>query len=126
MFGKKKVIIETYKGSQAKARELFLKDAKKKAKKGYVPASESWEQGSYGLGEFLVALLLCIVVIGILIFIYMLLVKPPGTLTVTFEYKGVKAIADSKEKDCPMCAEKIKVAALVCRFCGHKFEGEAQ
>ena len=26
-----------------------------------------------------------------------------------------------EEKVCPQCAETVKAAALVCRFCGHKF-----
>ncbi|HEU4868552.1 MAG TPA: zinc ribbon domain-containing protein [Actinomycetota bacterium] len=26
-------------------------------------------------------------------------------------------------KACPMCAEEVKAAAKICRFCGHKFEG---
>ena len=29
--------------------------------------------------------------------------------------------ATVEEKVCPRCAEKVKAAALVCRFCGHKF-----
>lgn len=30
------------------------------------------------------------------------------------------AVAPSKA--CPMCAEDVKAAAKICRFCGHKFE----
>lgn len=29
----------------------------------------------------------------------------------------------SAVKVCPRCAETVKRAALVCRFCGHRFEG---
>jgi hypothetical protein len=28
------------------------------------------------------------------------------------------------EKDCPRCAETVKEAALVCRYCGHDFSSE--
>jgi Uncharacterised protein family UPF0547 len=30
-----------------------------------------------------------------------------------------------KTKTCPMCAETVKAAAVVCRFCGHDFSGAA-
>ena len=33
-------------------------------------------------------------------------------------------LESAEEKTCPMCAERIKVRALVCHFCGHKFEPE--
>jgi hypothetical protein len=42
---------------------------------------------------------------------------PDRTLTVTYELRATPDL----EKACPMCAERIKEAALVCRFCGHKF-----
>jgi hypothetical protein len=50
----------------------------------------------------------------------MLIVKPDGTLTVTYE----RRTASFEEKTCPMCAERIKAAALVCHFCGHKFSSD--
>jgi hypothetical protein len=28
-------------------------------------------------------------------------------------------------KTCPQCAETVKLEAKVCRFCGHRFEGDA-
>ncbi|MCV2361435.1 zinc ribbon domain-containing protein [Paucibacter sp. TC2R-5] len=116
MFEKKKHIVEEYRGNEAQARKLFLKDAEKQAAKGYYPTSENFTQGTYGCGSFIFALLLCFVIVGIFIFIYMILVKPPGTLTVTYEFREV-----AQEKQCPQCAETVKAAATVCRFCSYEF-----
>ena len=122
---KKKVIVKTYKGSQARATELFQADAAKMSAQGYVPTSQSWAAGTYGCGSFLIALLLCFLIIGFLVFIYMLLVKPEGTLSVTYELRvdtvAQKVLTVSEEKTCPKCAEQVKVAAQICRFCGHNF-----
>jgi hypothetical protein len=117
------VIIKTYKGTQAQATAAFQADSAKMAAQGYYPTSQTWAPGSYGCGAFLLALLLCFVLIGIVVFIYMLIVKPDGTLTVTYELRSViSARATSvEEKTCPKCAEQVKAAALVCRFCGHNF-----
>jgi hypothetical protein len=121
----KAVIIETYKGSQKSAMVAFQADAAKKATLGYFPTSQSWAPGSYGCGSFILALLLCFILIGIVVFIYMLIVKPDGVLSVTYELREapVKNITDvaSYDKTCPKCAEYVKAAALVCRYCGHNF-----
>jgi Short C-terminal domain len=45
---------------------------------------QSWAPGSYGCGAFLLALLLAFVLIGVFIFLYMLFVKPDGTLSVIY------------------------------------------
>jgi len=79
-------IVRTYRGAQqADTTAAFQADAAELAKHGYAPTTQSWAQGQWGCGAFLVALVLCIVLIGIFIFIYMLVVKPDGTLTVTYE-----------------------------------------
>jgi len=82
------VIVRTYKGSQQSAAAAFQKDAQLLAAQGYYPVSQNWAAGSWGCGAFLVALLLAIVLIGILIFVYLIVVKPAGTLTVTYEYRA--------------------------------------
>jgi hypothetical protein len=84
----KQIIVRTYKGSQAGAAQAFQKDAQRLAAQGYYPVSQNWAQGSWGCGAFIVAALLCVILIGLIVFIYLLIVKPAGTLTVTYEYRG--------------------------------------
>ena len=91
MFGSKKNIVEEYTARRASdALGLFKEDAKKKAKEGYVPESWNWEEGRWGTGHFVFAFLLCFVLVGIPVIVYMLIVNPHGTLTVTYVHKGVK------------------------------------
>lgn len=88
MAGPARTLIRTYRGHQQKdAIASFQRDAEQLAQSGYVPTSQSWAPGQWGCGAFLVALLLFLILIGILVFIYMLLVKPDGTLTVTYQYQ---------------------------------------
>lgn len=113
------VLVKTYKGTQAGAAALFQADAAKLANQGYFPASQAWAPGSYGCGAFLLALLLCLVIVGVLIFIYMLLVKPAGTLTVTYELRQDAPTPDTHVR-CPDCAELVKKEARICKHCGCK------
>jgi hypothetical protein len=82
-----RTLVRQYHGGVQEANGLFRYDAARLAEQGYVPISQDYVQGSYGCGAFLVALLLCIILVGILIFIFMLIVKPAGTLTVTYAYQ---------------------------------------
>jgi hypothetical protein len=118
------VIIKTYRGSQEQATAAFQADSVEMAAQGYYPTSQTWAPGSYSCGAFLLALLLCFILIGIVVFIYMLIVKPDGTLTVTYELRSfsTERTALVEEKTCPKCAEQVKAAALICRFCGHNFD----
>lgn len=122
-----KILVRNYKGSETRATEFYKRDSKLMSKKGYYPTSQNWVPGSYGCGMFLIALILCFFIVGILVFIYMLLVKPDGTLSVTYELKDFKNIeSDSvskiqEEKECPSCAEFVKIKAKKCRFCGNEF-----
>jgi hypothetical protein len=124
-----KVVVKTYRGSQSEVTAAFQVDATKMASQGYFPISQTWAPGTWGCGAFVLALLLCFLLIGVLIFIFMLVVKPAGgTLTVTYELRELAgpapAVASSEppaEKTCPSCAEQVKAAAKVCRFCQHNF-----
>lgn len=113
---RKQVITKSYIGKQDKANSLFQADSVKMAENNYYPKTQNWSQGQYGCGAFLIALALCFVLIGILIFIYMIIVKPDGTLSVTYELKET-----SDTKTCIKCAETIKAAAVVCRFCNFEY-----
>lgn len=113
-----KTVVKTYHGDHDGAQRAYRKDAPKMAEQGYFPITQSWAEGSHGCGSFLFALVLCVVLVGILIFFYMLIVKPPGTLTVTYELREESLV---EEKTCPRCAEKVKAAAKACRFCNHEF-----
>jgi hypothetical protein len=78
-------IIRTYRGAQqGDTITAFQGDAAELARYGYSPTTQSWAQGQWGAGAWIVALLLCIVVIGLPVFVFMLIVKPDGSLTVTY------------------------------------------
>lgn len=124
---KQKVIIKSYSGDERQATASFKNEARKLAKQGYYPTSQNYVVGSYGCGSFLIAAILCFIIIGIFVFIYMLVVKPDGVLNVTYELKedtqtSTKNTLTSDSKQCPMCAEDVKLAAKICRYCSHKFD----
>jgi hypothetical protein len=82
-----RVIVRTYKGSQDSAAQKFQRDAAGLAIQGYFPVTQSYAPGSWGCGAFAAATLLSLLLVGLFVFLYMLLVKPPGTLTVTYELR---------------------------------------
>ncbi len=83
------VLVLVYRGmQQADTTAAFSADADLLAQAGYRPTSQSWAQGQWGAWTFLLATVLLFVLIGILVFLYLLIVKPEGTLTVTCELVG--------------------------------------
>ena len=81
-------VIKDYNGTKKDAYSLFVDDCKKMNQEGYYSVNKVWIDGTYGLGSFLFALFLCFFLIGFLVFIYMIIVKPKGILKVTYELKN--------------------------------------
>jgi len=83
-------IVRVYRGrQQADAVAEFQDDADELSRDGYVPVSQSWAQGQWGPGAFLAGLALILAFgIGLIVLAYLLIVKPAGTLTVSYERRA--------------------------------------
>lgn len=79
------LVVRSYHGSQAHAAALMQNEALLMAQHGYRVVAQSYAPGQWGAVAFLVALVLCLALVGFLIFAYLLIVKPAGTLTVTYQ-----------------------------------------
>jgi len=80
-------MVHTYHGQQDEVLAEFERDVVVLAANGYRPISQNWIAGQRGGGSFVVAVLLCFVLIGFLVLIYYWMVKPPGSLTVIYELR---------------------------------------
>ena len=141
------IVVFTYRGKQqSDTTEAFRSDAARLATKGYFPTTQNWSEGQYGCGDFILALLLCFLLVGFLVFIYMLIVKPDGTLTVTYTLQTnapphvptvsgaptpgssvlntnpLATSSSSPKKTCPDCGEEVQEIARICRFCRYEFK----
>ena len=64
---------------------LAAEDAPAMAAKGYVPVGQQYVEGSWSSAAWIIAIILIFFVLGILVLLYMILAKPQGTLTVTYQ-----------------------------------------
>lgn len=111
--------VKVYTGTMSVATNRFQNAKSKNLELGYIATEQNYEEGSRGGGIFIIGLfLLPVFGIGLFVWIYALLVKPEGRLIVTYE--KIKS-SDIDTKECPKCAEIIKLKAKVCRFCDYKF-----
>lgn len=86
------VLVRTYKGKQSTAIIAFQNDAAALEHEGFEPTHQMWEDGKYGCGPFMLALFLSFFFIGIPILFYLIIVKPAGTLTVTYKRVGKQSV----------------------------------
>jgi len=84
-----------------------------------IVAAAASGRGHSGLGWFLLSLL-----ISPLLALIAVLVIPNRAAAEAERRKEEAELADTKP--CPRCAERVKKAAAVCRFCGHEFEPEPE
>jgi hypothetical protein len=82
------ILTRTYRGKVEEATAQFQVDAAILAQHGYVPISQIYAPGSWGAGAFIIALILLLFVVGILVLLYLLMVKPAGSLTVTYQLQA--------------------------------------
>jgi hypothetical protein len=82
------ILVRKYEGESGEAMaDAFHADAVDLASQGYYPAGQHYIAGSWGCGPTLLALVLCLFVIGFPIVGFMLLNPPIGSLFVTFVYR---------------------------------------
>ncbi len=93
-------VVRAYSGRrQADADKRFQDEVVVLARYGYRPTSQSWTPGRWGFSAYLLALLTIVLVIGIITLIYLLLVKPDGTLTVTYTLEAGRAATAQYQRD---------------------------
>jgi hypothetical protein len=120
-----------YQGKYDAAMAWFQDDAQIRAGEYWYPVNQQYVPGSWGCGAWILAFLALVVLVGIIILAYMIVARPAGELIVTYEYRppaveapqipAGPAPADDTMA-CPRCAETIKKAAKVCRFCKLELE----
>lgn len=80
------VLTRVYPGKQQNVMALFQKDAAHMATGGYYPISQMYVPGSWSAGAYVFGVLMILLFgFGLLILGYLLIVKPAGTLTVTYQ-----------------------------------------
>jgi len=83
------IITRTFKGDINQATLAFQKNAEHMAKEGYTPIQQLYVRNTYDLSDFLQALFLCLIFLGIIRFLYMAFIpKSGGQLVVTYKYSG--------------------------------------
>ena len=93
--GRPPILTRTYRGNPTDTAIAFQKEASSLAAQGYVPINQMYTPGSWGAGAFVLALVLCFLLIGLLVFLYLLIVKPDGTLSVTYRLQSGSRVASN-------------------------------
>jgi len=118
-------IIKEWKGDQMAALSLYQADANLMAEQGYFPVSQEWKPGSR-VFRYVMGIVLIPAGIGIVILLSLLFTQnSKGCWTVKYAYRektqSPVGLSTGPRKTCPQCAEEVKDAAAICRFCNYEF-----
>jgi len=82
------IYLKAYQGKMADAMVQYERDAAHMAQGGYYPVALSYVAGSWGAGAYLVGVLLILLFgLGLLVLGYLIIVKPAGSLMVTYQLR---------------------------------------
>ena len=95
----KAIIQERFFGKESDSYKLYMEDAEERAKANYFPSKVHWTNGSYTAMHFILAFVLCFVLIGFLAFLYMLVINPDGILWVTYEYENPEKVSNDLKEE---------------------------
>ena len=116
--------IKQYEGKQEVALAQYQADTNLMAERDYFPVSQTWVP-SKRVFLCVVGIILIPFGVGILILLLLLFTQPKGYLNVTYKYREKTQspieVATAPLKTCPKCAEAVKAAATICRFCKYEF-----
>lgn len=106
-------LTRSYHGSPEEIESLRRADEKSLATKEYFPKSQNFVPGSWGTGAYLLGVVLILVFgLGLLVLIYLVAVKPAGTLTVVYERTGepqaLKGAVESPQGSEPNHADRLR------------------
>jgi hypothetical protein len=86
------ILVRKYEGESEDAMaDAFHADAVELASQDYYPAGQHYVDGSWGCAATVVALVLCLFVIGLPIIGFMILNRPRGSLFVTYVFRPDEA-----------------------------------
>jgi hypothetical protein len=78
-------LVRTYRAhQQSEAIASYVKDAETLAQRGYAPSGQSWGDGQWDGVYFALALVLSLFGVGLIVLAYMAIIRPDGTLCVTY------------------------------------------
>lgn len=83
------ILARVYPGHHEAAVELFQMDAELLAHRGYFPVGQSYAEGRWRTAVVALVIVASLFVIGLPFLAYMVTVRPPGSLAVSYQLRGV-------------------------------------